>query len=332
MEALTGLLRALPASLAATVVVVLHVPPTGTSALTSILRRATPLRVETAAPGVALEHGLVLVAPPDRHVVVVPDAVMLSRGPRENGHRPAIDVLFRTAARSYGPRVIAVQLSGALDDGAAGCVAVKSRGGLVLVQDPEEATYPSMPQSVIALDTPRVLTLAEIAETLVTLVQERVDMGEAPPPTRLVDTEVAIAMLDSEALNDLDRPGVPSGLSCPDCHGTLFALESRSMLRYRCRVGHAWASQGLLAQKDEEMESALWVALRSLEEKAELSHRLAEQARAAGHALSVQTFTERSREAQRSSALIRRLLEQPQDEQLAAALSTEVPDDPAIEA
>ncbi|WP_051016189.1 chemotaxis protein CheB [Cellulomonas massiliensis] len=308
VEALRQLCAHLPADLAAAVVVVLHIPASSRSALAAILDRAGPLPAAQAHEGDALTPGRILVAPPDRHVVVADGAVTLSRGPRENGHRPSVDVLFRSAARAAGPRVIGVVLSGTLDDGTAGLVAIRARGGVSVVQDPHEAPYAGMPLSALEGDSPdAVLPVAEIAQKLTSLVGTTA--AQAAPPSALMEVEVAMAVPEDQALSAGDRPGVPSGFACPDCHGVLFEIDEGHLRRYRCRVGHAWSARSLAAQQGAAVETALWTALRALEEKAALADRMAATARVRGHDFSVTTFVEQAREARESALAVRDLID-----------------------
>jgi two-component system, chemotaxis family, protein-glutamate methylesterase/glutaminase len=310
VEALRDLMSLLPSSLRACVLVVLHVPGNSPSALPSILRRVCDLPVRQAEDGERLRAGEVLVARPDHHLVVADGHVLLSRGPRENGHRPAVDVLFRSAARARGPKTLGIVLSGALDDGAAGSVTIASQGGRVAVQDFEEALYDSMPRSaalaVGQVDRLAVAGLAELATAWAA------GLGDDSPHDvdghHQITKEVGMASMDPDAMHDLVRPGRPSGFGCPDCAGALFQIEEGNLVRYRCRVGHAWSADSLLARQTVEIEGALWVALRSLEEKAALNAKLGERASGHGHDRTAARFQENVQEAIGAAELVRELI------------------------
>jgi two-component system chemotaxis response regulator CheB len=310
VEALVNLLRGLPPDLPAAVLVVLHMPAGARSALPAILGRACALPVEQATDGARLQLGTVMVAVPDRHLMVADGSIRLPRGPRENGHRPAVDVLFRSAARAAGRRVVAAVLSGALDDGTAGMIAVRARGGVGIAQDFADAMYPSMPQHAVEMGgAEHVVPVATMGDLLVELTSVNVDLMDEPAPSELMDTETAMANLDLDALTGDDRPGTPSGFGCPSCHGALFTINEGGMERFRCRVGHAWSPEALAAEHSQALEGALWMALRSLEERAALSLRMGQRAEQRGHRISAGAFRDRHDEAQQAAAILRRLLQ-----------------------
>ena len=249
VEALRAMMHGLPAELNAAVLVVLHIPPGAPSALGSILDRAGPLPASPARDGERITHGRVYVAPADRHMLVRENRIVLSPGPAENGHRPAVDPLFHSAARYFGPRVIGVILSGSRDDGTAGLATVVAHGGVPIVQDPDTALHRSMPSAAMKhLNVEHVLHPARIGALVAELVLEEPANTE-PAPDDLLAAETAIAEL-AAATDDRQRTR-PTRLSCPSCHGVMFQLEGVPSPRYRCPVGHAWSPESLLSAQSE---------------------------------------------------------------------------------
>lgn len=308
VEALRELVAGLPADLPAAVLVVLHLPAGGASALASVLHRSGPLPAVEAANAQPLRPGTVAVAPPDRHLLVVDGHTVLSRGPTENGHRPAVDALFRSAARARGPRVIGVQLSGSLDDGAAGMVAIAGAHGAVVVQDPQGAIYPGMPESVLRLLTAdHVLPVAKIPAVLADLTAADLPDDLGPGISELERVEVDLALEGDRGMeNQLQRFGDSADFSCPDCGGVLIALQNTG--RFRCRVGHAWTQDALLDIQGDKYERALWTAYRLLEEKASLATRMERMAREQGNAGMERRHGMVARESGDAAVVLRELL------------------------
>jgi two-component system chemotaxis response regulator CheB len=306
VEALRDFVAGLPADLAASVLVVLHLPAGGTSALPAILSRAGALPAHSAKDGTELEHSAIYVAPPNHHMLVVNGRLALSHGPTENGRRPAIDPLFRSAAIVAGPRVTGVLLSGVLDDGVAGLASIVSRGGKILAQDPDEALYPGMPgHAMRTLTIDHVLRAGAMGEVLDKISREEVELDDVPGLSRLMRLENDIATWDSSAQvgHDPERLGRMSGFTCPDCDGSLVEMVPGS--RYRCRVGHAWTAEALLDAQGMAWERALWAAIRTLDEKAALSRRMADQARERGSTGLAVRYDLRAEEALEAAALLR---------------------------
>lgn len=309
VETLTRLVRGLPADLPAALFVVLHVRSHGTSVLPHILGRAGALPAVHPVDGEEIHPGKIYVAPPDHHLLIRPGRIRLARGPRENGLRPAVDPLFRSAARSYGRRVVGVVLSGALDDGTAGLVAIKQRGGVAVVQDPDEALYPGMPRSAAAhVDVDHLVRVSEVAPVLIRLAYESVneEFPESVPDE--MEKEADFAELDLDVLNSPKHPGVPAGFGCPDCGGALWEIGDAAVIRFRCRIGHAWSQASLLARQAEALETALWTAMRALEESAALADRMAERLRKRNLSASVTRFERQASEARGRAAVIRQVL------------------------
>jgi two-component system chemotaxis response regulator CheB len=310
VEAARGLVRELPGDLPAALCIVIHVPPYAVSVLPEILSRDGALPATHARDGEPIHQGRVYVAPPDKHLLIKRGYLRVARGPRESNHRPAVDPLFRTAARAYGPRVIGVVLSGTLDDGTAGLASIKSQSGIAIVQHPDDCLHPDMPRSAMENVTiDYVLPLSQISATLIRLAHQAVSIPEgAVMPSEEMNIEADLAELDERALQALPRPGTPSGFACPECGGTLFELRDGELVRYRCRVGHAWSPEGLLSEQSESTERALWTALRALEEKKALAVRLATQAHERGHALTAAQFEQNATDAEHNSTVLRDLL------------------------
>jgi two-component system chemotaxis response regulator CheB len=310
VEALRALVAGLPADLPAAVLVVLHIPANAPSALPAILGRAGSLPAGHARNGGALGYGQISVAPADHHLLVIDGLTRLSRGPEENGHRPAVDPLFRSAARFAGSRVIGVLLSGSRDDGVAGLATIVAAGGLAVVQDPTDALHPSMPQSALDhVDVAWVAPAAKLGQRLADLVAEPlVDNAGRMPRDAIRDAEVDMAEL--QPISTADLPVRPSGLGCPACGGALFEIADQPVLRYRCRVGHAWSAKSLLDEHGPTLEGALWTALRALEERAALGVRMVESRLGRGHPHTAARYRAMAHEAHRSATLIRELITQ----------------------
>lgn len=307
VEALQQMVSSLPADLAAAVFVVLHFPARGESALPRILERAGPLPASHARDGERVEAGRIYVAPPDRHLLVERGSTKLVRGPRENNHRPAIDPLFRSAALTYGSQAVGVILSGTLDDGAAGLRAVTVAGGVGIVQDPGEAPYGDMPRNAIRADEPQyVLPLGEIGPALARLTSEERPAAEEDMDE--TESEVRYAELDLNTVQQAAVPGAVVPLSCPDCGGTLWELEEGERVRFRCRVGHAFGPDSMDEAQEKALETALWAALRALEERAALSRRLAGRMEDEALARQRLRFEGAARQAEQDSGAIREVL------------------------
>jgi two-component system chemotaxis response regulator CheB len=308
VEALITLVRGLPADLPAAVFVVLHMPADSPSALPAILERQGPVPAVRAADGLAITPGRIYVAPPDHHLLLAPGCVRVGRGPKENMHRPAIDPLFRSAAQTYGPRVIGVVLSGMLDDGTSGLKAIKERGGVAVVQDPRDALYASMPQSAIAhVAVDFVGPIRDMPVLLERLAHESVAEGGVAVPDH-IELEVAIAQTDLSDPALLDQIGTPSHYACPDCHGTLWQIDDGDLVRFRCRVGHAYTAASMASVHAASVENALYAALRGLEESASLSRLLARNARQRGLTSIIARLDNKAAATEQQAALVRDLL------------------------
>jgi two-component system chemotaxis response regulator CheB len=299
VEALGHFAAGLPTKFPFAVAVVLHMPAGAPSVLAHILDRSGPLPAESAADGARMEAGRIYVARPGEHLLIDDGHIVRSDGPTENGHRPAINALFRSAALAYGQRAFGLLLSGVLDDGVLGLAAIRSRGGTAIVQEPSDALFSSLPSNAIhAGEFDLRAPASEMGRMLMEMANRKIDEPERErDPQMELENRMAmgrrfVTSVDSEQL------GSPSGYTCPDCNGSLQTVGDEN---FRCHVGHAWTPASLLYARDREVENALWIALRSLQEKATLARRMAEHA---GNGELHRRYTSLADETQRAATVL----------------------------
>ena len=294
VETLVKVVAGLAPTLPAAVCIVLHIAPESPSALADILARAGSLPCRPASDGEPLVPGEILVAPPNRHLEVEDDRVRLTIGPRENNHRPAVDVLFRSAAKARGSRVVGVVLTGNRDDGTAGLAVVKARGGAAIVQDPDDALYPGMPANALRhVPADAVLPSDKIAEAI-----ER--MVEADP--RAPNQSMNAPHPDEESSGGI--------LICPECGGVLSERSEAGVTHWQCRVGHRYSIETLADAQATDVEAALWTAIRALTDRARLLHQLADRAESNRQERSARLFRRRAELADQQAELVRGALTQ----------------------
>jgi two-component system chemotaxis response regulator CheB len=309
IAALCALLKQLPANFPSPIFIAQHIGANSAGGLPRILGRAGQLPAVHPKNMEMIQGGRVYVAPPDFHMLVQRGYVWLSRGPRENNVRPAIDPLFRSAASAYGPAVVGVVLTGHLDDGTAGLMAIKDRGGIAVVQDPSEASAPSMPRSAqahVCID--HCCKLAEMGEILVDLANDDAD-ARASAPDSLIEVETRIAGGEFELADwyDFEKHSVPSGWNCPDCHSALFEALDNRMTRFRCRSGHAFTARSLLEAFAESKERRLAGLFGALIEEATLARRVLNTSADRSVDL-LNALTERTRQIEREATKTGQLL------------------------
>ncbi len=295
VEALQCVVRGLPPDFPGSVFVVMHVAPRSRSLLPEILSASGPLPAAHVVGGEHIEPGRIYVAPPDRHLLIEPGHIHLGFGPREQMQRPCINVSFRSAALAYGPRVAGVVLTGQLDDGTAGLWDIKRRGGVAIVQNPEEAAFSSMPLSALReIEADYTVRLAGLAPLLVRLAT-----------TKERDTSDA----DSQTNGREEMNPRLTDLTCPECRGTIWEVQRGPNLEFRCRVGHTYSARSMLAEHFAAQERVMWAAIVAMEEGAALARRLE------GHLEPElrEALREEAGQRQEQAAAMRRLLNERQN-------------------
>jgi two-component system chemotaxis response regulator CheB len=278
VDALQRLCARLPGDLPAAVLVAQHLSPSARSVLPQLLDRAGPLPALTPADGQGIERGHIYVASPDHHMLVRPGRILMRRGPNENRTRPAVNALFRSAAAHYGGRTVGVVLTGLLDDGTEGLIAIKAAGGTSVVQDPDDAEWPSMPRNALKRDhVDHIRPLAELPGLLTQLAREEAGASVPLPEEYLTEDKIAaqeFAVMEPEIVT----PGKPSVISCPDCGGVLNHIDTGDEVHFRCQVGHAFTPLGLAAAQADELERALGIAVRTHRDRIRLFSQMSESA------------------------------------------------------
>lgn len=298
VEALQRLCATLPADFPAAVFVVQHLSPSARSLLPLLLGRAGALPASSPKDGEAIKRGQIYVGAPDCHMLLRPGRVLMRRGPHENRTRPAVNALFRSAALAYGGRVIGVVLTGLLDDGTEGLIAISAAGGLSVIQDPKDAEWPSMPQNALKRDhVDYVVRLDELGELLTRLVREKAS-DDIPLPQEYAIEDRMAAQEFSVMQDDIVTPGQPSHISCPDCGGVLNQIEIEHEPRIRCQVGHAFTPLGLAAAQSDELERALSVAARTHRDRVRLFAQMRDSAHARGLGHAEARWIQASQESQ----------------------------------
>jgi two-component system, chemotaxis family, protein-glutamate methylesterase/glutaminase len=310
IEALQKLVAALPKDYKGTIFVVIHTGATSPNILDKILERAGPLPATNAQSWEPIRPGHIYVAPADHHLLLDASGYLrTSRGPKENRFRPAIDVLFRSAAQAFDGRVIGVVLTGFLDDGTAGLWAVKACGGTAIVQHPEEAVAPSMPLNALKhVEVDHVVNLSKIGPLLVRLASTPASRKGTKVMSKEMETELKIAREDNALKSGIMEWGDPSVYACPECHGVLMQLKEGSNLRFRCHTGHAYSMETLMSDFSDKTEEMLWNAVRSIDEMVLLMRRMATHLDDSQHAQGAEALRIKADETQRRSEQVRQLV------------------------
>lgn len=301
LEPLKHIVADVPAELPISMLVVLHLSPTSTSSLGTILNGIGGLRAVTPRDGDPLLPGYIYVAEPDRHLDVSTGFIRQTHAPKVNGVRPAIDVLFQSAADVYGPRTIGVILSGGLDDGSAGLAAISEAGGIGIVQNPDEAIVSSMPRNAIERAMPEhVLGTDEIGPLIAGIVTESIETRHEKR------ARGGVTMAEKVGADDID--GEVTGLTCPDCHGSIWLRTGPSDVTFTCRVGHSYSPESFFEIQAGNVENALWAGVRSLEEQAALASVMAKRAEKMSDSAARDRFLGRRQLAAVNADLLRKLL------------------------
>lgn len=307
VTALIDLVKSIPKDFAGSIFVVLHVPSSSPSNLPGILKRAGLLNAVHPKDGVQIQRGKIYVAPPDHHILLEGTRVLVKKGPEENRFRPSIDALFRSAAYVYGPRVIGVVLSGLLNDGTSGLWSVKRLGGVTIIQEPEDAAYPSMPLNVLEyVKVDHTVPASQIGPLLSKLTAEKASRRPKISKTELefLKMEVTISKQDNAFSMGIMNEGNLTPFTCPECHGVLVRLIEGKFIRFRCHTGHAYTASTLLADLSKSVEETLWQSMRGLEETTLLLKHIARHFKEQGQKKAAAIFLKKAKMTSKRARVI----------------------------
>ena len=310
-DALKKLVRGLPQDFQASIFVVWHMSPDIRGVLPQVLSRENTIEVAHAYDGEPIKPNRIYVAPPDRHLLIENGQARVTRGPKENRFRPAVDPLFRSAAYAYNNRVIGVILSGALDDGTAGLWTVKHRGGTAVVQDPDDAEVPSMPENALReVEVDYCVPVSEMADLLVRLSKEKAAetsevIMEDDEKTKI---EIGIAAEDGAFESGIMKFGELTPFTCPDCHGVLSKIKDGKRARFRCHTGHAFSADALLATVTENIEDSLYSAMRGVEESIMLLNHIGDHFAEVNQTKLAAMYFKKAKEAQNRVQIVRQVV------------------------
>jgi two-component system chemotaxis response regulator CheB len=283
LNAINEIVAQIPENINAAVFIVLHLSKVGLGDfLIHRIQKYTQYSCSSVINGEPIKPKHIYVAVPDQHLLVKDGKILLGAGPAENRWRPSIDVLFRSAAASYGNRVIGIVLTGLLNDGTSGMNAIKRSGGYCIVQDPNEAEYPDMPLSVLEhMEVDYCVRLSKMGETINEIVLNAPVKEDVVVPKDVI-AEANIAEKVAIGLDKVMPLGDHALYACPDCGGGLWNIKSDNIERYRCHVGHSYTENDLLIKQSQNLEATMWVALRMMEERRNLLNKIGNEEDAKG--------------------------------------------------
>jgi two-component system chemotaxis response regulator CheB len=313
LNALTEFVSQLKSDMDASIFIVMHLSRKGISDfLVHRLQQYTLLPCEIARDQAPIEKGKIYIASPNHHLLIKEDRIIIGYGPEENRWRPSINVLFRSAAVSFGNYCIGIILTGLLDDGTSGMIAIKRCGGVCIVQDPNEAEYPDMPLAVLnSMEVDYCISLADMGFTLKELTKNGIVQTKDIPED--IRREAEIAEKAATGIDVVNAMGVQIPCSCPDCGGTLWSLTEGTNTKYRCHVGHSYSEADLVIKQAHYLEATLWVALRMMEERKNLLYKLEKDSRKRGANTIASGHEEKKNELQAHIDRLKEILFETQD-------------------